>query len=108
VLRVQADEAIGRGHGFLVVVVAVVRVDQFQLRLLGVGAEGVAGLEQLQVLDREVEVAAVEVLARGVVECALALVRRHLILLAEHGAAGQGGGQHHDEHGMEQSHRGSA
>ena len=81
VLRVEPDEAVGRGDCLLVIVVPVVGIDQFELRLFGVGAEGVARFQQLQVLHCQIEVSGADVFLGGLVERTFALIRRNLLVV---------------------------
>ena len=67
-LRVQADKAICGGDGGVVLVVAVVGVDQLQLRLLGVAAEREVIFQGPQVLDRQVPLAGPQLPLCGFVE----------------------------------------
>jgi len=50
-IRVETDEAAGGGAGLLPILDLVVRVDQFQLRLLGIAPEREAGIESFQLGD---------------------------------------------------------
>ncbi len=52
-LRVQSDKPIGGGNGGFRLGGAVMGVDNLQLRLLGIRAEGIARFQQLQVTHRQ-------------------------------------------------------
>ena len=67
-LGVQFDKALRRLDGRFVLVVVVVGVDQFQLGLLGVSAEGKPGFQQLQALHRHFIAAVAQVALGGVVQ----------------------------------------
>ena len=74
VLRRQADEAFGGGAGGFGLHVLVVGVDQLELGLLGVAAEGIARFEGFQLGDGAVVALVVEVVLRLLVQLALAQV----------------------------------
>jgi hypothetical protein len=82
----QADEALRSLDGGLRLVGAVVRVDQLELGLLSVFAEGVARLQGLQRLYRKIKVAGVEKALRLLVDLLLAAVCGEFILVAVAGA----------------------
>ncbi|MCY1532849.1 hypothetical protein D9M68_681440 [compost metagenome] len=81
VLRVQADEALGGGTRGLGLHVLVVGVDQFQLRLLGIAAERIAGFQRLQLADGVGVALVVQVFLRLLVQLALAQVLVDLVAL---------------------------
>ncbi len=67
-LRVQANESIGRGNSRFGVVVFKVGVNQLQLRLLGVLTEGKVFLQKLQGTDGRLPLATTQLPLGGVVE----------------------------------------
>ncbi|MCY1511349.1 hypothetical protein D9M68_457650 [compost metagenome] len=76
-LRVQADEALGGGLGGFRLDVLVIGVDQFQLRLLGVTAEGIAGFQGLQLGDSRGVAAVVQIFLSLLIQLGFAQVLVH-------------------------------
>ncbi|MNP35754.1 hypothetical protein D3C76_1291020 [compost metagenome] len=91
-LRVQADEALGgrtRGFGLCVLVVGV---DQLELRLLGIAAERIAGLQCLQFVDGIGVALVVEIFLRLLVKLVFAQVFIDLVTLGRAGGDESEGG----------------
>lgn len=82
-LRVQANEAVGGCHGLFVIEIAVVSINEFELGLFGIGTEWIARLQKLEILDRKIEIAALDVFLGCVIELSLALVGRYVVVLAD-------------------------
>ena len=99
VLRMQANKAVCRLHGGLGLKGAIVRVDQFQLRLLGVATERVARFQRLEGADGQVVIARVEEALGLLVELLLTAVgvERRVFVVTP---AGTGGG--HNRQGQAQ------
>ena len=71
----QPDKAVGGLNGCLGLEVAVVRINQFQLGLLRVAAEGKSRLQQLQCAHRHVEVPVAQIALGFLVQLVLGRVR---------------------------------